>query len=88
MPRRKRLETDAALDERALERRLKAFRQWIAASREADAFRQVLRDRLVESRERVLRRRVNAQIARDLEERGRQSREQFRRENRHLYRGR
>lgn len=30
MPRRKRLETDAALDERALERRLKAFRQWIA----------------------------------------------------------
>lgn len=88
MPRRKIAVTNAALDERALDRRLKTFRQWIAATREADAFRQILRDRLIESRERARQRRAYARINRDIEERHRLFYENSRRENPRLHRSR
>lgn len=88
MPRRKNTVICEARDERALERRLKLFRQWIAATREADAFRMVLRDRLLKSRERARARQARARFAREAAERDRQSREQFRRDNPHLYRNR
>lgn len=86
MPRRKNSVASDARDERALERRMKLFRQWIAATREADAFRQILRERSLESRERARARRASLRFAREKAERERQTRERRLREHALLYR--
>lgn len=86
MPRRKNSVASDARDERALERRMKLFRQWIAATREADAFRQILRERSLESREWARARQASLRFAREKAERERQTRERRLREHALLYR--
>lgn len=51
MPRRRKIEIDAGRDERRIERKLKAFRLWIRAEREALSLRDLLRGRVAGSRE-------------------------------------